>query len=155
MRIPDDKALWLQGTLLEYDGWQWGAASFTFGQIASLPAGSNVRWQFAVDTIFRTLTCDLIGVDVFVECHDRTSFLNAIRSVGPFVSGGGLLWNGTQISGTERLSQLAKANFSASGERSHSLNRAFTDTLEAIFAENGVSWSEKPLLPITPRDAQG
>ena len=33
MRIPEDKAIWLQTTLLEYDGWQWGLADFASGQM--------------------------------------------------------------------------------------------------------------------------
>ncbi len=148
MRIPEDKALWLQETLLEYNGWQWGLVSFALGQIASLPAGGEARWQFGVDIIYRTLTCDLIGVDVYIECHDRTSLLNAIRTVSPFKDLGGSLWNGTQVSGTQRLSQLAAAYFPSSGELNHTLNPAFIEALEQIFAENGLPWSEKPLLPI-------
>ena len=31
MRIPKDIALWLQETLLEYDGWQWGEVDPDFG----------------------------------------------------------------------------------------------------------------------------
>ena len=53
MRIPKDIAHWLQETLLEYDGWQWGLVSFALGEIASVPAGSEARWQFGVDMIYR------------------------------------------------------------------------------------------------------
>jgi len=150
MRITKDKALWLQETLLEYNGWQWGLVSFALGQIASLPTGTEARWQFGGDMIYRTLTSDLIGVDVFVECHDRSSFLNAIRIVSPFKDSGGFLWNGTQVSGTKRIRELAAAYFPSSGELNHTLNPAFIEALEQIFAENGVPWSEKPLLPIKP-----
>jgi len=150
MRIPQDRALWLQETLLEFNGWQWGLVNFAHGQIASLPPGTEARWQFGVDIIYRTLTCDLIGVDVFMECHDRASFLNAIRIVSPFKDSGGLLWNGTQVSGTERLGELAATYFPSSGELNHTLNPAFIEALEQIFAENGVAWSDKPLLPIMP-----
>jgi hypothetical protein len=99
MRIPTAIALWLQKTLLEYDGWQWGLVSFAPGKIASVSADSEARWQFGVDVIYRTLTCDLIGVDVYMECKDRASFLSAIRTVSPFVESGGFLWNGTQSPG--------------------------------------------------------
>jgi hypothetical protein len=71
MRIPKDIAPWLQETLLEYDGWQWGLVSFALGEIASVPAGSEARWQFGVDMIYRVLICDLISVDEYMECHDR------------------------------------------------------------------------------------
>jgi hypothetical protein len=150
MRIPEDKALWLQKTLLEYNGWQWGLVDFALGQIASLPADTEARWQFGVDMVYRTLTCDLIRADAYMECRDRTSFLSAIRTVSPFIDSGGFLWNGTQVSGTERLSELAAAYFPSSGELNHTLNPAFIEALEAIFAENGVPWSDDPLLPIMP-----
>jgi hypothetical protein len=81
MRIPKDIALWQRETLLEYNGWQWGLASFALGEIASVPAASEARWQFGVDVIYRTLTCDLARVDVYMECHDRASFLSAIRTI--------------------------------------------------------------------------
>lgn len=91
MRIPKDIALWLQETLLEYGGWQWGLVSFPLGEVASVPADSKAGWQSGVDMIYRTLTCDLMGVDVYLECPDRASFLNAIRIVSPFVDSGGFL----------------------------------------------------------------
>ena len=153
MRIPEDKALWLQKTLLEYDGWQWGLVDFALGQISSLPSNSEARWQFGVDMIYRTLTCDLIRVDVYMQCHDRTSLLNAVRTVSPFKNSGGLLWNGTQISGTDRLSELAAVYFPSNGELNHTLNPAFIEALEAMFAENDVPWSNEPLLPIAPTGA--
>jgi len=150
MRIPKDIALWLQKTLLEYDGWQWGLVSFAHGQIASVPAGSEAQWQFSVDMIYRTLTCDLIGVDVYMECDERASFLNAIRTVSPFVDSGGLLWNGTQVSGTDCLGKLVEAHFPPLDRRASKLNPAFIEALEQTFTENGMPWSDKPLLPITP-----
>ena len=100
--------------------------------------------------IYRTLTCDLISVDVYMECHDRTSLLSGIRTVSPFAGSGGFLWNGTQVSGTERLSKFAEAHFPAPDQRDGKLNPAFIEALEQIFAQNGVPWSDKPLLPTTP-----
>jgi hypothetical protein len=130
-----------------------GLVSFALGEIASVPAGSEGRWQFGVDMIYRVLICDLISVDMYMECHDRASLLSAIRTVSPFVDSGGFLWNGTQVSGTERLSKLAEAHFPPPDQRDDKLNSAFTEALEQIFTENGVPWSDKPLLPIMP--AQG
>ncbi len=150
MRIPKDVALWLQKTLHEYNGWCWGLMDFALRNVASFPADTEARWQFGVDMIYRTLTCDLIGVDVYMECHDPTSFLNAIRTVSPFKDSGGFLWNGTQVGGTQRLRELVAAYFPPSGELNHTLNPTFIEAVEQIFAENGVPWSEKPLLPIMP-----
>lgn len=153
MRIPKDLGLWLQNTLLEYNGWQWGLVNFAHGEIVSVPADTMARWQFAVDMIYRSLTCDLINVDVYMECHDRASFLSAIRTVSPFLDSGGFLWNGTQVSGTERLGKLAGAHFPSPDQHEDKLNPAFIEALEQIFAENGVPWSDKPLLPIIPKAA--
>ena len=63
---------------------------------------------------------------------------------------GGFLRNGTQVSGTERLSKFAEAHFPPPDQRDGGLNPAFIDAPEQIFGENGVPWSEKPLLPIRP-----
>jgi hypothetical protein len=60
------------------------------------------------------------------------------------------LWNVTQICGTERLYELVGAYFPPTGEIRHTLNPAFIEALEQIFAENGVPWSDKPLLPVMP-----
>ena len=153
MHIPKDIALWLQEILLEYDGWQWGLVSFAHGKIASIPADTEARWQLGVDVIYRTLTCELIGVNVYMECDEPASLLSAIRSVSPFVDFGGFLWNGTQVSGTKRLSKLVEAHFPPAGQRDGKLNSAFIEALEQIFAEHGVPWSDKPLLPIMPNAA--
>ena len=66
---------------------------------------------------------------------------------------GGFLWNGTQVSGTKRLSKLAEAHFPPPVQREDKLNPAFIEALEQIFAENGVPWSDRPLLPIMPTTA--
>ena len=150
MRIPKDVALWLQETLLEYDGWQWGLVSFAHGKVGSIPADSEAQWQFGADIIYRILPCNLIGVDVYMECHDRASLLSAIRTVSPFIGSGGLLWNGTQVSGTKRLSRLVEEHFPPPDQREDASNPVFIEALEQIFAENGVPWSDKPLLPIMP-----
>jgi hypothetical protein len=154
VRIPIDIALWLQETLLEYDGWQWRLASFALGEVASVPADSEAGWQSGVDMICRTLTCDLVGVDVYLERPDRASFQNAIRTVSPFVNSGGFLWNRTQVSGTEHLSKLIEAHFPPPDQRDDELNPAFIEAMEQILAENGVPWSDKPLLPTAPAGAE-
>jgi hypothetical protein len=153
MRMPKDVALWLQETLLEYDGWQWGLVSFANGEIGYIPSDSEAQWQFGIDMIYRTLISDLLSVDVYMECHDRASLLNAIRTVSPFIDSGGFLWNGTQVSGTKRLSGLVEEHFPPPDQRKDALNPAFIEAVEQIFAENGVPWSDKPLLPIMPNPA--
>ena len=55
--------------------------------------------------------------------------------------------------GAERLTKLIEAYFLPPGARDNKLNPSFIEALELIFAENGVPWSEKPLLPITPTAA--
>ena len=148
--MPEDIALWLQRALNTLDNDDYGLVPFAHGNLDSIPGYSSTRWQFAVDMIYRTLRCDLIAVHKFVQCCDEESFLEAIRSQSPYGSAGGVLWNGTLIYGTERLSRLIDAYFTSSGESNDTLNPAFIEALEQIFVENGVPWSDKPLLPITP-----
>jgi hypothetical protein len=152
MKISTDIALWIQKCLLGLDGEDWSVGYMTDG-IPTIAGHAIDRWQVGVDLVYRTLTCDLIGVDVFMECHDRTSFLHAIRRVSPYEELGGFLWNGTRVHGTKRLSKLINDNFPPRSERDDKLNPVFIEALEAIFAENGVPWSDKALLPITPAGA--
>jgi hypothetical protein len=58
------------------------------------------------------------------------------------------------ISGTDRLSKLVEAHFPPPDQRDDKLNPPFIEALEQIFAENGVPWSDKPLLPIMPNAAK-
>jgi hypothetical protein len=50
--------------------------------------------------------------------------------------------------GAPRLDKLIEAHFPSPDQHEDKLNPAFIEALEQIFAENGVPWSDKPLLPI-------
>jgi len=73
--------------------------------------------------------------------------------INPYEDSGGFLWNGTQVYGTERLRVLVDAHFAPQHEHDDELNVTFIEALEQIFADNGVPWSDKPLLPIMPKVA--
>jgi hypothetical protein len=115
-----------------------------------------------VDTVYRAVTCGLLLVEDLAGLPDLSSFFHAIRTLSPddksgtklssgkFTLSGPALWNVTQICGTERLDELVSAYFPPAGEIRHTLNPAFIEALEEIFAENGVPWLDKPLLPIMP-----
>ena len=105
--------------------------------------------------IFRTIKCDLVTVHKFVGCHDEDSFFEAIRMLSPYGDTDGVLWNGTLIYGTEKLDTLIQSFFPNASDDGDKPNSAFIATIEAIFAENGVPWSDKPLLPIMPAGASG
>ena len=106
-----------------------------------------------MDVIYRAVTCSLIAVYKYIECSNETSFFVAIRSRSPYDSAGAVVWNGTLIYGTEKLEALARPFFRVSSQGWDDVNPAFIEALEQIFAENGVPWSEKPLLPIMPNAA--
>lgn len=59
----------------------------------------------------------------------------------------------TIIWGAPRFEKLIEAHFPAPNQHEDKLNPAFIGALEQIFAENGVPWSDKPLLPIMPNAA--
>ena len=103
-----------------------------------------------MDVIYRALICDLVKVNDLGATSDQASFLHAIRTLNPYGRSGEGYWHATLVWGTERLSELIEAYFPARGERDNKLNPAFMEALEQIFAENGVPWSETPLLPVMP-----
>jgi hypothetical protein len=92
----------------------------------------------SVDVIYRALTCDLVAIREYIECHDESSFFEAIRSRSPYDGAGALLWNGTLIYGTEKLEALARSFFSVFSQGRDDVNPAFIEALETIFADNGV-----------------
>ncbi len=168
MRIPDETALWLQDLLLGYSGECSGMADFVLGKLNSVPQHTQARWQLGVDMVYRTATCDLVHVEGLAGFPDLASFFHAIQTLGPddksgatstngeFAYTGPDLWNASQICGTKRLLELVDAHFPPVGEIRCILNPAFIEALEQIFAENGVPWSEQPLLPIAPaRESAG
>jgi hypothetical protein len=150
MTIPKDIAGWLQRHLTTLCEADLSIGHFASGNIDSVPDGALSRWQLSVDAIYRALKCDLLVVHSYIECHDESSFFEAIRSHSPYDSSGAVLWNGTLIYGTKRLEALARRFFSVLSEGWDDVNPAFISALEVIFTENGVPWSEKPLLPIVP-----
>jgi hypothetical protein len=151
MIMPEDVALWLQKNLSLLCEEDLSLAYFSSGKIASIPDDTNSRWQLSVDMIYRSLKCELIAVYKFLGCHDQSSFLKAIRAHGPDDRVDIVLWNGTLIYGTEKLEALVRSFFGdPSQARDNKPSPAFIEALEQIFVENGVPWSDKPLLPITP-----
>jgi hypothetical protein len=162
MRIPDETALWLQNLLLGYSGECWSMADFVLGRLESVPQQTEARWQLGVDTVYRTLRSDLLQVEGLAGFPTLPTFFHAIQTLSPddksgarsssgeFSYTGPELWNASQICGTKRLSELVNAHFPLVGEIRRTLNSTFIDAVERVFAENGVPWSEKPLLPIMP-----
>ena len=99
--------------------------------------------------IYRGLVCDLIKVKDYGATPDRASFLHAIRTLNPWGDGAGF-WHATLVWDAPRLEKLIEAHFPAPDQHQDKLNPAFIEALEQIFAETGVPWSDKPLLPIMP-----
>ncbi len=153
MTIPEDIAKWLQRHLSILCEDDLSIGHFASGNNESVPDGTPSRWQLSVDMIYRTLTCDLTTVYKFVECSDERSFFEAIRSRGPQDDPGAVLWNGTLIFGTEKLEALVRSFFDDLSQSWDSVDTAFIEALEQIFAEDGVPWSDKPLLPVVPAGA--
>lgn len=152
MQMPQDTALWLQKHLLGLDHEDWGLVYMLYGNLASVPQDTPERWQVGVDMIYRALVSRLVAVNDLGATSDQASFLHAIRTLSPYNDGAGF-WHATLIWGAPRLNKLIEAHFPPPDQRDRTLNLAFIEALEAIFAENGVPWSDKPLLPIMPNAA--
>jgi hypothetical protein len=147
--MHDDIALWLQNNLSLLCEEDLSLAYFSSGKIESVPDGTPSRWQLSVDMLYRTLRCDLVAVYKYLGGRDQTSFFEAIRTHGPNDHEDVVLWNGTLIYGTEKLETMIRSFFADLLQVLGDVNPAFIEALEKIFAENGVPWSEEPLLPIT------
>ena len=155
MHIPSDIALWLQRNLSVLCEDDLSLAYVSSGIIASVPDRTEARWQLSVDMLYRLINCELISVLNFEGCTDIPSFLNEIRSHGPdFDNQGALAWMAMQVYGTDNLEVLMKSHFGELSQAWDALNSTFMEALERIFAENGVPWSDKPLLPIMPAGAE-
>jgi hypothetical protein len=152
MMIPQDIALWLQRRFEILADDDFGLVLFADGPLDRIADYSAAKWQLAVDMLYRTIRSDLVTVHEFIGCSDEKSFFEAIRTVSPY-GGDGLLWNGTLIYGSAKLDTLVRSFFPSGGQQWDELNRPFIEAVEQIFAENGVPWSDKPLLPITPNTA--
>jgi hypothetical protein len=136
------------------------------GKLDSTPQYTRGRWQLGVDTAYRGIKCDLFEVEGLAGFPDLASFFDAIRTLGPDDKSGAVsstgkfeytgpdLWNAAQICGTARLSKLVDAYFPPVGQIRRTLNPAFIEAIEKIFAENGVQWSDRPVLPIRPASAE-
>lgn len=152
MAIPTDTALWLQDQMLGLYHEDWGLVYMLYGNLASIPDDTPERWQLGVDLIYRGLVCELFKVKDYGATSDLASFLHAIRTLNPWGDGAGF-WHATLVWGAPRLEKLIEEHFPARGQHEEKLNPAFIGALDQIFAENGVPWSDKPLLPIMPNPA--
>jgi hypothetical protein len=153
MLMPDDVARWFQKNMLLLCEEDLSLTYFSSGKVESIPDHTVSRWQLSVDMIYRTLTCDLIAVHKYLSGHDLGSFLKSIRTHGPDTLDDIVLWNGTLIYGTEKLEALARSFFDPLSQGRDDVKASFIEALEQLFAENGVPWSEKPLLPVMPASA--
>ena len=151
MIIPDDIALWIQRNFEVLASDDFSLAYFASGNMDRIPDYSAARWQLAVDTLYRLIRSGLLKVHQYIRCSDEDTFFEAIRTVSPY-GGDGMLWNGTLVYGTPKLDELFRAFFTSDGSEWEDLNPRFIEALEQIFADNGVPWSDKPLLPIAPSE---
>ena len=158
MQMSKDTGRWVQRTLLGLNQEDSGMIHFVLGNLDSPALYTLARWQLGVDMVYRTVKCGLVDVNDYGAFPDRKSFYQGIRTLNPDDSSGDGFWHATLVWGTERLSQLVDTYFQPRGERNNELNPGFLEAIEEVFAENGVPWSDEPLLPIMPnagRDAEG
>lgn len=153
MQMPKEVGQWVQRTLLGLNKEDSGMIYFVLGNLDSPPLYTVARWQFGSDMVCRTVICGLVDVNDYGAFPDRQSFLKGVRTLNPHDSSGDGFWHATLVWGTERLSQLVDSYFPPHSKHDQKLNDAFIEALEQIFAENGVPWSVKPLLPIEPNAA--
>jgi hypothetical protein len=148
--MSEDVGQWVQRTLTGLNKQDSGMIYFVLGNLDSPPLYSVGRWQLGVDTVYRTVVCDLVDVNDYGAFPDRQSFFEGIRTLNPNDSSGEGFWHATLVWGTERLSELVDSFFPPALPHDNKLNPAFIEALLQIFADNGVPWLGKPLLPVMP-----
>ena|SRR5271165_5078989 len=153
MQMPNDIAKWLQNELTGLNHEDWGLVYLLTGNLGSIPLGTPARWQLGVDVIYRLLLCDMVSVDDLSGNIDQKTVLHTIQTSDPYADGAGY-WHATLIWGTQHLSELIDSHLPPDSAPNSELVPSFIDALEQLFAENGVPWSDKPLLPIMLADTE-
>ena len=148
MTFPIDVAEWLQFTLRDLAVDYTTCGGVISGNIKDFPDNTNARWQFGLDMIFRFNKGGLTYFDYCVNPHDVTELFRTLQTSNPFFGQSGALWNGTFMSGTDRLRALVEKHFPSSQPYDASLNAEFVQEVEDLFQTSEVPWSTQPLLPI-------
>jgi hypothetical protein len=150
MQMSKDIGQWMQQILIGLNDEDSGMIYFILGNLNWPPLYTVARWQLGADTVYRTVVCGLVDVNDYGAFPNRSSFFEGIRTLNPNDSSGEGFWHATLVWGTERLSELIDKFFPSRDSRDNELSPPFIEALEQIFADNGVPWSEQPLLPVTP-----
>jgi len=152
MLMPLRNASILQSRLLAYDDVGGTCAYMIKYTTDDKGLYLHHEWQDAVDNIYRCVKSDLLLInnDNFFIKYD--SLFEALRRNSPFDSKGDqILWNGTLLDRTDKLTRLVD-KYIAVGIRWDVVDTNFIEDLEDIFAEAGVPWSTEPLVPIIVAD---
>jgi hypothetical protein len=157
MQIPSDIALWLQNALRDLirDDWSCGRMCLWRNMHQNFPG--NFRdpilisdWQTSVDSICRCFASGLIAMTKDSHYSNQSALLDDLQKYNPFDRRPpALSWYGTFIYGTDKLDVLVKQYFQDDDEYAATANHDFVNVIEKAFADAGLPWSGKPLLPIS------
>ncbi len=142
MAIPDNIGKWLQFSLCSLAEDDDTCAGFVSGIIDGIPNYTEARWKLGADMISGLVLTGLVRFwNYQYEFPDDTSMLKALRTLNPFTSDGGIVWNGTFITPTDRLTQLVHTYFPPGQPVRRELDRQFIDAVDAIIPRDANSES--------------
>jgi len=159
MKMPLDTALWLQFNLYLITLEGYSPSLFIDGG----PGGNNgkmYRWQLAVDTLYRCLTCEIMYIwnDAWlnsVGVKNKLGFINALALHNPFdeddfSENGAAYWLDPLLYGTD-CCRLLINKYNIGKFEGKTVCKPFIDEIELVFERHGVGWSETPLIFVKQR----
>lgn len=130
---------------------------FVGGRQTTLPSDAHIRWQLAVDTIYRCLISGLIDIwnDAWMaskRINNYFDFAKALAMHNPFDENqfekiGAVYWLEPLLYATDKCKALITKHQIQNFEEDV-VCEPFIDDLESLFEENAVPWTNEPLIAI-------
>ncbi len=153
MSVPEYPALEIQDWLRVFCYDSYCADAMTSGLTSS--KDTTLRWQLAVDTLYRLLASDLLYIPALKADDSSTQksaaldYIKSLARYDPFSSdieetSHWYLWD---ISATDRCHSLI-GKYGVRDLPQGELSQGLAAALHGLFAENQVAWSDQPLIAI-------
>ena len=153
MSAPEYPALEIKDWLRVFCYDSYCADAMTSGLTNS--KGATLRWQLAVDTLYRLLASDLLYIPALIADDSSTmksaalDYIKSLAHHNPFSSdiketSHWYLWD---ISAKDRCHSLIE-KYGIRDLPQGELSQGLVAALHGLFAENQVAWSDYPLIAI-------
>jgi hypothetical protein len=153
MKVPLNMALGMQDHLRVFTYDCYCADALLSGLTQS--TDSNPRWQLAVDTMYRFLTCGLLWSPSLKEKNpavlqgEYRKYCELLSNCNPFSANSKdfIPWRFWDLCPTDLCRKLISQH-KIREMQSSTINQDFILELEKLFEEYSVAWQDEPLIPI-------